>query len=159
MLENGDTLTVAEFLRRYEAMPELKNAQLIEGIVHMPSPVRADAHAKPDGLIQGWLFNYSLSRPELELYPNATLVLGAGHRKCGATRCLCSAPEDGGRVWLDHRGYLHGAPEFVCEIAASSASVDLHQKLRAYRRNGIGEYIVWLTLEQKVRWFDLVVDP
>ena len=72
---------------------------------------------------------------------------------------LCSAPEDGGRVWLDHRGYLHGAPEFVCEIAASSASVDLHQKLRAYRRNGIGEYIVWLTLEQKVRWFDLVVDP
>ena len=50
-------------------------------------------------------------------------------------------------------------PEFVCEIAASSASVDLHQKLRAYRRNGIGEYIVWLTLEQKVRWFDLVVDP
>ena len=49
-------------------------------------------------------------------------------------------------------------PEFVCEIAASSASVDLHQKLRAYRRNGIGEYIVWLTLEQKVRWFDLVED-
>ena len=69
---------------------------------------------------------------------------------------LCSAPEDGGRVWLDNKGYLHGAPGFVCEIAASSASVDLHQKLRAYRHNGIGEYIVWLTLEQKVCWFDLV---
>src|ERR1019366_2139242 len=37
-LENGDHLTVAEFERRYEAMPELKKAELIHGIVHIPSP-------------------------------------------------------------------------------------------------------------------------
>lgn len=36
-LENGDNLTVAEFERRYEAMPELKKAELINGIVYIPS--------------------------------------------------------------------------------------------------------------------------
>ncbi len=152
MLENGDTLTVAEFLRRYEAMPELKNAQLIEGIVHMPSPVRADAHAKPDGLIQGWLFNYSLSRPELELYPNATLVLGAGHRKCGATRCH---PLLGSRRWRARVAGPQRLParragvrlrdcrqQCFCRPASETSS------LSPQRRNCIGEYIVWLTL----RW-------
>ena len=53
------------------------------------------------------------------------------------------------------KGYLCGTPELVCEIAASSASVDLHDKFRAYRRNGIQEYLVWLTLEKRVRWFQL----
>ena len=38
-LENGDRLTRAEFERRYEAMPNLKKAELIEGVVYMPSPV------------------------------------------------------------------------------------------------------------------------
>jgi len=48
-LENGDMLTLNEFLRRYDDMHDVKKAELIEGIVHMPSPVRADAHAEPDG--------------------------------------------------------------------------------------------------------------
>ena len=39
-LENGDRLTRAEFERRYAAMPRLKKAELIEGIVYVPSPVR-----------------------------------------------------------------------------------------------------------------------
>jgi hypothetical protein len=38
-LENGDRLTVAEFERRYEAMPELKKAELINGVVYIPSPI------------------------------------------------------------------------------------------------------------------------
>ena len=39
-LEQGDHLTRDEFERRYEAMPDLKKAELIEGVVYMPSPVR-----------------------------------------------------------------------------------------------------------------------
>ena len=31
-LENGERLTAPEFMRRYEAMPEVKKAELIEGI-------------------------------------------------------------------------------------------------------------------------------
>ena len=51
--------------------------------------------------------------------------------------------------------YLEGAPELVVEVAASSASIDLHDKLRAYRRNGVQEYVVWRTEEQRIDWFEL----
>ena len=43
----------------------------------------------------------------------------------------------------------------VAEVAASSASYDLHTKLEAYRRNGVREYIVWRTLDQAIDWFSL----
>lgn len=36
-LHNGDHLTREEFERRYEAMPDVKKVELIEGIVYMPS--------------------------------------------------------------------------------------------------------------------------
>jgi Uma2 family endonuclease len=52
--------------------------------------------------------------------------------------------------------YIEGAPELIVEIVASSASYDLHDKLRAYRRNGVREYLVWLTQEQAFRWYVLV---
>lgn len=154
VLENGDRLTVNDFMRRYAGMPGIRKAQLIEGIVHMPSPVRADAHAEPDGLIQLWLGLYSIQHPELKVYPNATLIMDADNA-VQPDAMLCSRPRSGGRVWLDEKGYLHGSPELVCEIAASSASIDLHAKFQAYRRNGVQEYLVWLTEENTLRWFHL----
>src|SRR3982751_5183580 len=72
-LENGERLTQPEFLRRYEAMPHLRKAELIEGIVYMPSPVRVDAHAGPDNLIQTWLGNYSWATPGVQAAANATV--------------------------------------------------------------------------------------
>ena len=50
---------------------------------------------------------------------------------------------------------IEGAPELVAEIAASNAAIDLGDKKRAYRRNGIKEYIVWQVFEQKLDWFYL----
>ena len=50
-LENGDRLTRDEFERRYEAMPHLKKAELIEGVVYVPSPVRYRHHGAPLSLI------------------------------------------------------------------------------------------------------------
>ncbi|MES2705547.1 MAG: Uma2 family endonuclease [Verrucomicrobiota bacterium] len=157
VLENGDRLTAHEFMRRYEAMPGLRKAQLIDGKVFMPSPVRADAHAEPDGLIQLWLGLYSIGHPELKVYPNATLILDADNA-FQPDAILCSQPRAGGSVWLDEKGYLRGAPEFICEIAASSASIDLHAKFQAYRRHGVREYLVWLTGENTLRWFQLEED-
>jgi Uma2 family endonuclease len=64
------------------------------------------------------------------------------------------------RGWGDARGFvgaknfsplLEGAPELIVEIAASTASYDLHDKLRAYRRNGVREYLVWVVLEEEFR--------
>ena len=54
--------------------------------------------------------------------------------------------------------YIEGAPELVVEVAASSASIDLHDKLRAYRRNGVQEYVVWRTHEGRIDWFELAED-
>jgi Uma2 family endonuclease len=156
-LENGDHLAVGEFLRRYEAATHVKKAQLIEGIVHMPSPVRADLHGEPDGLIQGWLFSYSLKHPHLRSYPNTTLVLD-GDNAPQPDAILCSQPTAKGRVWLNEKGYLCGAPELICEITSSSSAVDLHEKKRAYARAGVSEYIVWLTAEKKVLWLALGSD-
>lgn len=157
LLENGDRLGVAEFLRRYEKLPGLRKAQLIEGVVHMPSPVRTDVHAEPDGLLHLWLGVYALEHENLKLLPNATLLLDPDNAPQPDV-ILCSAPVKGGRVWLNDQGYLCGKPELVCEVAASSVSVDMHDKMRAYRRNGIQEYLVWLTQEQRVRWFKLTDD-
>ena len=36
-LHNGDTLDADEFMRRYEAMPDVKKAELIEGVVYIMS--------------------------------------------------------------------------------------------------------------------------
>jgi hypothetical protein len=48
-LESGDRLPRDEFERRYRAMPNLKKAELIEGVVYVASPLRAEAHSKPHG--------------------------------------------------------------------------------------------------------------
>lgn len=149
-LENGDMLTLTEFLARYEDMTGVKKAQLIEGIVHKPSPVRI-AHAKPDGVLQLWLGTYAAEH-DLEILPNATLLLDP-ENAFQPDAILCTAPKQGGRVWLNKKGYLCGSPELVVEIAASTASIDLRDKLRVYRRLEVSEYLVWRTADQEIDWF------
>src|SRR5438445_8327103 len=129
-LESGDLLSAAEFLRRYEAMPAIKKAELIEGIGYMPSPVRL-AHAEPDTLIQSWLGFYAAHTPGARAAANATVRLDADNvpQPDALLRLL---PECGGRTHVDPAGYLCGPPELIVEIAAGSAAIDLHGKLRAY---------------------------
>lgn len=152
-LENGDMLTLNEFLRRYEDMPEVNKAQLIGGVVFMPSPVRAEAHSAPDGLIQLWLGSYAIVSG-LEFYVNPTLLLDT-ENSFQPDSVLCSKPREGSRVWLNGKGYLCGSPELVVEVAASNASIDLRDKLRIYRRLGVSEYIVWRTQDEALDWFVL----
>jgi len=144
-LENGDHLTAHEFMRRYEAMPELKKAELIQGRVYiMASPVRIDQHAEPDGLVQGWLCTYAAYTPGVRHGTNGTVRLGRDDvpQPDGFLRIK---PEYGGQARLDRDGYLGGAPELIVEVAASSASVDTREKLDTYRRAGVLKYIVWRT--------------
>lgn len=151
-LENGDMLPLTEFLRRYEDMPGVKKAQLIEGVVHMPSPVRV-AHAEPDGVIQLWLGTYAAENG-LKTYPNVSLLLDT-ENAFQPDAILCTSPRKGGRVWLNTKGYLCGSPELVVEIASSTASIDLRDKLRVYRRLEVAEYIVWRTEDAEIDWFVL----
>lgn len=151
-LESGDHLTRAEFERRYSAMPALKKAELIEGVVYVASPLRAQAHGKPHGDIMGWLWTYKAATPGIELYDNPTVRLDADNEpQPDAVLRL----NQGGRSWISDDDYIEGAPELIVEVAASSASYDLHDKLRVYRRNGVQEYIVWRTYSQQIDWFYL----
>jgi Uma2 family endonuclease len=150
----GDYLTRPEFERRYHAHPEIKKAELIEGIVYMPSPVRADSHGDPHFLIIGWLAHYQAATPGVRGSDNATLRLDFLNEPQPDV-ILRLDPERGGRSQLGADGYLEGPPEFIVEIAASSASYDMNQKKEVYARHGVPEYLVLLTLEQDVAWFVL----
>ena len=74
-LENGDRLTRAEFERRYQAMPEVKKAELIEGVVYMSSPVRAKQHGQPHIFLATWLGTYQALTPLTFAADNATVRL------------------------------------------------------------------------------------
>jgi Uma2 family endonuclease len=156
-LEPGDHLTAAEFLRRYEAMPEGIKAELIQGIVYMAPPVRMDFHAEPDNLIQTWLGNYAIAIKGVKAAGNGTVRLGPDDvpQPDGLLRIL---PKHGGQSQLDSQGLLKGPPELAVEVAASSASFDTREKLNTYRRAGVLEYIVWRTRDEAVDWWMLEED-
>lgn len=153
-LENGDRLSRAEFERRYTAMPELKKAELIEGTVYMASPLRFDPHAEPHGNAIGWLWTYKIATPGVRLGDNPTVRLDLDNEPQPDAVLLIDAAS-GGNSTIGQSGYIEGAPELVIEIAASSAAIDLGDKKRAYRRNGVQEYLVWRVFEQQIDWFEL----
>jgi Uma2 family endonuclease len=152
-LETGDRLTRAEFRRRFEAMPDVEHAELIEGIVFMGAAVRHVQHGRPHRLLIAWLDRYIDSVPGLdggisssigldndnEPQPDGYLFLPPGMSKAVVT------PE----------GYLEGPPELVIEISASTTSIDLNLKFQAYRRNGVREYLVWPVRDKQIDWFSL----
>jgi len=151
-LENGDRLTRAEFERRYEAMPNLKKAELIEGVVHVPSPVRQRYHGRQHSYLNSWLCVYEGSTPGIEVGDNSTVRLDLDNMP--QPDCLLFIqPEHGGRVRIGDDGYIEGAPDLVAEVASSSVSYDLGNKLNAYRRNGVREYVVWRVLDRQIDWF------
>lgn len=147
-LESGDRLTRTEFERRYEAQSEIKKAELIEGVVYVASPVRVRRHGAPHSNIIGWLSVYQAATPGVNVADNVTLRLDLDNEPQPDVAVWL----DGGNAFVDDDDYLQGAPELIVEVAGSSAAVDIHDKLRAYRRNGVQEYLVLLTHEREVRW-------
>ncbi|GBE94696.1 Uma2 family endonuclease [Nostoc cycadae] len=154
-LENGDKLTRYEFERRYNATPNVKKAELIEGIVYiMPAALRFRSHGQPHGWILTWLGTYEAATPGVCLGVEPTVRLDLDNEP-QPDAVLLIAPEAGGQTRLSEDDYIEGAPELIIEIAASSVAIELHAKKQAYRRNGVKEYIVWQVLEQKLSWFYL----
>lgn len=153
-LENGDRLTRDEFERRYEAMPKKVKAELIEGVVHMASPVRITRHAKPHARIMGWLFNYCAATPGVDFADNSTVRLDTNNEP-QPDAILFVKEEYGGGTYFSDDDYLEGAPELVVEIASSSVSFDTVEKKEIYRRNGVGEYIIWRVDDRAIDWLML----
>lgn len=150
----GDRLTRDEFERRYLAMPRLKKAELIEGVVYVPSPVRHAAHSGPHGLLITWLGTYLASTSGVELGVEGTVRLDLDNEP-QPDALLRIAPAAGGQSTTSADDYVEGAPELVAEVTASTASYDLHDKKQAYRRNGVREYLVWRTQDEALDWFVL----
>ena len=151
-LENGDQLTRPEFERRYEAMSHLKKAELIEGVVYMPSPVRYEGHGLQHSSLNTWLGVYSASTPGVAVSDNTTVRLDLDNEPQPDILLRITT---GGQSRVAADGFLEGPPELVAEVASSSVAYDLHQKLDVYRRHGVYEYIVWRTLDNVIDWFIL----
>lgn len=152
-LRPGDRLTRDQFERRYDRMPHVKKAELIEGVVHMPPPVSSDSHGAPHADLMGWLAFYKWHTPGVEVADNSTVRLDWDNEP-QPDAMLRILPQFGGQS-RDDDGYVAGPPEWAGEIAASSASYDLHDKKEAYRRNGVREYVVWRVEDRAIDWFIL----
>jgi len=149
----GDRLSRAEFERRYAAMPHVKKAELIEGVVYLPSPVTQKKHSGLHFDLITWLGVYKSGTPGVEGGDNGTVRLDLDNEP-QPDAFLRILPDCGGQS-RDDGEYVGGAPELIAEVAASSVSYDLHDKLRAYQRNGVLEYVVWRVLDRAIDWFVL----
>ncbi len=153
-LRNGDRLTAEEFERRFDAMPHLKKAELINGVVYMPSPVIFEDHGAPHFDMVTWLGLYRIATPGVRGGDNSTLRLPFANRP-QPDGFLIVLPSHGGAVQIDEAGYIVGAPEWVGEVAATSENYDLHDKLELYRRYQVREYVVWRVFDREIDWFVL----
>lgn len=153
-LENGDHLSREEFERRWEAMPGLKKAELIEGVVHMAAALRFRGHGNPHARLSAWLVNYADATPGVEAADNTSVRMDATSMP-QPDLLLRIERACGGQSTESNDDYIEGAPELIAEIAASSASSDLHEKLALYERSGVREYLVWRVLDQQFDWFVL----
>jgi len=154
LLEAGDRLNRDEFERRYQRMPQVKKAELVEGTVYMPSPVRVRRHAIPHSQLAGWLVVYASETPGIECCDNSTVRLDLDNEP-QPDLVLLKLPAKGGQTRISEDDFIEGAPELAVEIVGSSRAYDLHQKKMTYRRNAVREYLAWITGEKRVVWWEL----
>ena len=152
-LESGDRLTPEEFDRIYAQCDDIR-AELIDGVVYVTSPVRFKGHGRPHGQITTVLYTYS-ARANGVLAAADTSVLFSDGIRVQPDVALFWDEAHGGTAHENEEDYLEGSPELVAEVAGSSASQDLHGKMRAYERNGVREYIVWRTRDRAIDYFVL----
>jgi hypothetical protein len=147
----GLRLTRAEFLRRWEALPEIKFAELINGVVYMPSPQTSD-HGVTQNDVGSWLGVYRANTPGCRSGCQSTWLM------------LQSAPQPDIYLWIlpEYGGqsggqgkYHTGAPELAAEICLTSAAYDLGVKKTLYQKARVREYVAFLVQEQEIRWHRL----
>jgi len=143
-LHNGDRMTLEEFFATWERIPDLKRAELIDGVVYLPSPVSIP-HSQYESRLSFWLQVYRWARPAWEMLQNVSWKLAG------------SSPQPDLALVRSMTGtYPEEPPALVCEISHSSRSYDLGPKLRLYERSGVTEYLAVLIQEKRVEWRVLV---
>jgi Uma2 family endonuclease len=145
----GDNLSSDEFLRIWENLPNVKYAELIDGVVYMPSPI-GPKHGSMHLNLSGWLANFCFATTGIEGGTNGTWLMLESVPQPDVALWL--RPEYGGAVRVE-RGFPSGAPELAAEVASSSVAYDLHQKLNLYRAAGVQEYLVVVVRKPAIHWF------
>ena len=147
----GQRLDSVTFHERYERMPPNTRAELIGGVVYMPSPLSL-AHGDVNAPIVTWLSitkggrpasgRRSIRRPGWTTWGsrNPTARSGSSPNAAAGRRPIAS-------ISL-------GPPELVVEIARSSRAIDLGPKLQDYQRTGVLEYLVVALEPDEVFWFE-----
>jgi Uma2 family endonuclease len=149
-LEAGDHLDQKTFHERYEAMPEDFKAELIGGIVFMPSPLKRP-HGRTHARVCHWLIEYEDSTPGTQAFDNATAILDRDSEPQPDACLLITAAGHGQTREQD--GYIAGPPELIVEVASASESIDLHLKRADYERVGVREYVVVVLRQRRVLWW------
>lgn len=153
-ITRGDRMSREEFERRFDATPNLKKADLIDGVVYIPKPPSFRLHSAPHASLVAWLGVYSGGSPYLQVGMSGSIRLGQNDML--QPDAFMTIPQcAGGRTAVSNDDYLEGAPELVVEVTDPSTSYDLHEKKQVYFRNGVNEYIVFRTFEGVLDYFVL----
>lgn len=153
-LREGDRLSSEEFLDRWIAMPELRHAELIGGVVFfMASPV-SRSHGNVHVRLGGWLDRYVDSTQGCDVGLDTTWLMARGNVP-QPDLYLRILPSHGGQS-RDQGEYNAGAPELAVEVSGSTASRDLGVKLELYRTEGVREYLSVVLHPRQVIWRQLV---
>ncbi len=146
----GQRLDQPMFHERYAAMPPGTRAELVGGVVYLPSPL-SFIHSSPDDALGGWMFHYKRCTPGVRGGPNATVKLG-DYGEPQPDRLLF-IPEGRGGLTRLVDGYIVGPPELVAEVAHTTRSFDLGPKKADYERAGVLEYLFVGISHEEIRWF------
>ena len=138
----GQRLDQPTFHERYEAMPPGTRAELIGGVVSMPSPMSYE-HDRRNNAAIFMLTYYEGFTPGVEALGGVTTILGI-RGEVQPDAMLRILPECGGRT-RPVGDYVGGSPELVVEVSLSTRRKDLGPKLRDYDRAGVLEYLVSTT--------------
>ena len=145
----GQRLDQVTFHERYEAMPPGTRAELIDGVVFMPSPLGPE-HGRAHFPAVVWLSYYEENTPGVEGLDNTSTALGPKSEPQPDAQ-LRILPECRGRTVTDRR-FVRGVPELIVEISHTTRYTDLGPKLDDYERAGVLEYVVRALEPDEVLW-------
>ena len=150
-LQDGDQLNRFEFHTRYEAMPYLKKAELIEGVVYT-EPRVGYRHGQASAAVNFWLGCYRAQMPLVMACAHPTLIVDDGNEF--QPDALLRLEQNGGS-WVTDEDYLAGTPELIFEVAEDTTACEFNEKRDVYHRIGVKEYIVWALADQEIHWHRL----
>ncbi len=153
-LVHGERLDADEFLRRYENMPDLKKAELIDNIVYlMSSPVSLNRHGVPHAHLLTWANTFAINTPHIIAADNATVRMNEDNAPQPDVLMFIE-PAAGGQSASGEKDYLYGAPEFAAEISHTTVHFDKEEKREVFERAGVLSYLIWDTENSRIDWLE-----